>query len=947
MRLGLRGRTLAALVVLFAGFVAAISADTLAFSVTTAGTEVVVETNGHVFRGDLGGAAGLEVRYYPQERFSTVQLLVEDHGFLRNGLAILARMGRHLAPEPPVYRQAAGETRRYVLFDPFRGALTVHRAEPELRLEVNVPDDAVESWQAGSKTQQVKLAPPWLRLAFAPLAAAAFLAGLLVAAAALLFGPPSPETSTPDAPPAALAIWRAPALVFVSGTLLSAALLHGVFHAMPGFGDEMNYLMEGRILAAGRLSVPEPPHPEFFRVGWMDMFGSDGKVWGFHPPGQAALLALGWLAGVPWLTVPLVFGGMLCVTYLLARDVLGSNGWALANVAVVATSHYVLSLSSSYMAHAPSWLFLGLYLLLLLRFARTGRPRRLLLAAACAGAAFCIRPMSAVLASLVPLPAVLACARGRARARVWALALVIGLAGSSLVFFYTWGITGRFTLPYSIKGPEVGQTVWVRLTKSWTVHESNLFRNVNELQHRVHSFGLVGNMVFFCVPLVLAAARRRKLGGALGLAYATFGAFVVAHSVLHWYGWKWEPRMLFDVAFLFFLGTTAGLQRFAELLPRGSPRRAAAAAAGLAFLFVAAYDLPWRFRTEYRDYNQAPLGVRDTIRKEGLRNAVIFFGGEKAYACYTPYNTVTFDGDIVYARVQGDLLDYLLLERFPGKEAWFTPDGNTLVKRPNFYRRDLATLRSDLAALGGSPATVVMPWVEVAPTPLNDALKPAAVVEPGRFLTRLASDSGGGRGAPRTIVFLEGATELARLADLSFETATPETRGAYEGPIAFRTIGKRRPGAGGTFPGIRMTCREGTTWDGKLLSEQIVSTLDIGVCPGEYRSITFETSFELKAERRCVFSTESDDGSGLYVDGKLVVDNDLAGTHGPETKTGTITLGPGVHNFLVKYFNGPDGARLSATLEDRSGKPVPISVAGFLDEFHFFVTGVAPDARGR
>ncbi len=210
MSLGLRGRALAALLALSAGFLAAISAHTLTFSVTTAGSEVVVESNGHVFRGDLGGTGPLEVRYYPQERFSTVQVLVEDHGVLRNGLAILARMGRRLPPEPRVFRQPAGETRRYVLFDPFRGALTVHRGLPELRLEVNLPDDSIESWQAGKKTRAVKMGPPWVRFTLAPLAAAFFLAGLLVAAAALLFGPGPREGPVPVASPAFLAGWRRP-----------------------------------------------------------------------------------------------------------------------------------------------------------------------------------------------------------------------------------------------------------------------------------------------------------------------------------------------------------------------------------------------------------------------------------------------------------------------------------------------------------------------------------------------------------------------------------------------------------------------------------------------------------------------------------------------------------------------------------------------------------------
>ena len=162
----------------------------------------------------------------------------------------------------------------------------------------------------------------------------------------------------------------------------------------------------------------------------------------------------------------------------------------------------------------------------------------------------------------------------------------------------------------------------------------------------------------------------------------------------------------------------------------------------------------------------------------------------------------------------------------------------------------------------------------------------------------------------------------------------------------FRRIGARRPGAANRFPGIWSTCREGTKWEGAVLSEQLVSTLDIGVCPGENRSLTFETEFELKAPRRCLFTTESDDGSGVFVDGKLVVDNSLEGTHGPETRSGAVLLQPGVHTLLVKYFNGPGGGRLAATLDGPAGKPVPITVAGFLDEFYFFVTRFGAPAGG-
>ena len=297
MNLGRRARLVVAVFALLAGLLVSLGAHTVVFTIRTNGSEVVVESRGHVFRADLGNEAPLDVRYDPQERFSTEQVFRESQGLLLDGLAILGHTGRNRPAEPAVFRQDAGETRRYVLFDPFRGALTVHRGAPELRLEVNVPDDAIESWQAGNKTQAVKMNPPWLRLAAAPLLAAGCLAGLLACLAALLPGPRPAEGAAGR---------LAPAAVFVAGVVLSVVVFRGTFHAMPGFGDEMNYLIEGRILASGHLSVPEPSHPEFFRVGWMDMFGSDGRVWGFHPPGQSALLALGWLLGLPWLTIPLV-----------------------------------------------------------------------------------------------------------------------------------------------------------------------------------------------------------------------------------------------------------------------------------------------------------------------------------------------------------------------------------------------------------------------------------------------------------------------------------------------------------------------------------------------------------------------------------------------------------------------------------------------------------------
>jgi hypothetical protein len=51
------------------------------------------------------------------------------------------------------------------------------------------------------------------------------------------------------------------------------------------------------------------------------------------------------------------------------------------------------------------------------------------------------------------------------------------------------------------------------------------------------------------------------------------------------------------------------------------------------------------------------------------------------------------------------------------------------------------------------------------------------------------------------------------------------------------------------------------------------------------------------------FSLLSDDGSNLYIDNTLVIDND--GLHAPQERLATVNLTHGVHDIRVSYFQGP------------------------------------------
>ncbi len=76
----------------------------------------------------------------------------------------------------------------------------------------------------------------------------------------------------------------------------------------------------------------------------------------------------------------------------------------------------------------------------------------------------------------------------------------------------------------------------------------------------------------------------------------------------------------------------------------------------------------------------------------------------------------------------------------------------------------------------------------------------------------------------------------------------------------------------------------------------------------EHFGLVLEGALQIDKPGRYEFTTVSDDGSKLFVDGKEVVNND--GDHGPRFRSGDITLAPGRVPIRVLYFNGGGGAWL-------------------------------------
>ena len=99
----------------------------------------------------------------------------------------------------------------------------------------------------------------------------------------------------------------------------------------------------------------------------------------------------------------------------------------------------------------------------------------------------------------------------------------------------------------------------------------------------------------------------------------------------------------------------------------------------------------------------------------------------------------------------------------------------------------------------------------------------------------------------------------------------------------------------GEFYGTKLSQNFTVRWTGQLLVEQ----------SGQYG-----------------FATASDDGSRLYIDGKLVVDN--GGSHSWAKKSGKVQLTFGTHEFELRFDQGGGGAGCIAYWTPPGGKEAAI-----------------------
>ena len=117
----------------------------------------------------------------------------------------------------------------------------------------------------------------------------------------------------------------------------------------------------------------------------------------------------------------------------------------------------------------------------------------------------------------------------------------------------------------------------------------------------------------------------------------------------------------------------------------------------------------------------------------------------------------------------------------------------------------------------------------------------------------------------------------------------------------------------------RLTPR--SAFDAGVLSVPMVHNL-----PEEHVGRVYAGYILVPADDVYQFTLTSDDGSRLYVDGKLLIDND--GLHSAQAKTGDVALAEGLHAVRIEWYNATGDAVLHLGLgrvgEDGKVSEVPV-----------------------
>lgn len=479
------------------------------------------------------------------------------------------------------------------------------------------------------------------------------------------------------------------AALWTFGVSLLLALT--AFDRMPRLPDEVSYLFQAKMYAAGQLYLPAPGGAldAALAYDWVSM--ESGKWFSIFPPAWPAVLALGVAAGVPWLVNPLLTALAVLLSHSFVTRIASARPAGLVTL-LLCVSPWFLAMGASLMSHPLTLvLVLGAWRLMLVE--GRGRLAAWALAGLLMGALFLTRPLEGVLVGTAT--GLWAMSRADLRALSgWMTVAAYGagcIALGALVFPYNQILTGdAMTTPIDQYfdhlwhkganrlgfGADIGSPdSWggVDIWRGHGVLEALIEQQFNLKSLNVELLGwALGSLLLVYVHLIWGRLSRmdKAMLGVMGI--------IIAGYSLYWFngGFYIGPRYWYMTLWPAMFLSARGMQTAAAMMTGSGlaqgKARVVSAAALMGVLGLLTF-LPWRAAEKYWEFRDFHSGYRDMTIGGGLaHNALVFVKGGNAgeYGSAFFLNAPDLSGPL-FVRDLGPVANAAVIAHFPGRSVLY------------------------------------------------------------------------------------------------------------------------------------------------------------------------------------------------------------------------------------------------------------------------------------
>ncbi len=480
---------------------------------------------------------------------------------------------------------------------------------------------------------------------------------------------------------------RFAALSFV----VSALLAFFSYERVPHIPDEVAYLFQARYFATFALWAPEPPVKEAFETYLVTC--QHGHCFSPFPPGWPAVLALGVLAGAPWLVNPLLGACNVLLVFVLARQLFDLRVARLSAL-LFALSPWHLLMSMSFMSHTFALFCALVAAYCVVRTRETGKALYCVLGGACIGLVSLSRPLEAAvvagvlgLAALAPyqkklrvLPVILL---GASTALVAALNFPYNLAisGNARVFPVSkymddyWG-AGRNDMGFGASR----SITWNGLDPFPGHGLRDVIVNSQLCTTLIHNelFGWGFGSLWLAVALLLLGWARRN-----DFWLCSWIVLVVVTQAFYWFsgGPDFGARYWYTAIVPLVLLSARALLLLDETFARVEWPRAFTSSALLLSLTALLVFVPWRAVDKYRHYRQLQPGMHALLAEHDLGRALVFVRGKNHPDYVSALNETPIDpqanAPVVFWAKDADTVARLT-QAYPDRKVVFV-DGPSLA----------------------------------------------------------------------------------------------------------------------------------------------------------------------------------------------------------------------------------------------------------------------------